>query len=43
MKRDYLLRMPNFSPRPLIVRLRNWVCDVTLGLPLLQRLAREGH
>ena len=28
--------------RPLIVRLRNWVGDVTLGLPLLQRLAQEG-
>jgi heptosyltransferase II len=28
--------------RPLIVRLRNWVGDVTLGLPLLQRLADEG-
>ncbi|MBA4175233.1 MAG: heptosyltransferase [Leptothrix sp. (in: Bacteria)] len=32
------------SPRrPLIVRLRNWVGDVTLGVPLLQRLADEGH
>ena len=29
-------------PRPLIVRLRNWVGDVTLSLPLLQRLARAG-
>ena len=28
--------------RPLIVRLRNWVGDVTLGVPLLQRLADEG-
>lgn len=43
MKPDYLLHMPPSSPRPLIVRLRNWVGDVTLGLPLLQRLAREGH
>ncbi len=30
------------SPRPLIVRLRNWVGDVILGLPLLQRLAAQG-
>lgn len=29
--------------RPLIVRLRNWVGDVTLGLPMLQRLADEGY
>ncbi|MDP2005262.1 MAG: glycosyltransferase family 9 protein [Rubrivivax sp.] len=28
--------------RPLIVRLRNWVGDVTLGVPLLQRLADTG-
>ncbi len=28
---------------PLIVRLRNWVGDVTLGLPMLQRLADEGY
>ena len=28
---------------PLIVRLRNWVGDVTLGLPMLQRLAGEGY
>jgi heptosyltransferase II len=28
--------------RPLIVRLRNWVGDVTLGVPLLQRLADAG-
>ena len=33
--------MPN-PRRPLIVRLRNWVGDVTLGVPLLQRLADEG-
>lgn len=31
------------STRPLIVRLRNWVGDVTLGLPALQRLADAGH
>jgi ADP-heptose:LPS heptosyltransferase len=31
------------SPRrPLIVRLRNWVGDVTLGVPLLQRLGGAG-
>lgn len=29
--------------RPLIVRLRNWVGDVTLGVPLLQRLADAGY
>lgn len=29
--------------RPLIVRLRNWVGDVTLGLPTLQRLHDAGH
>jgi len=28
---------------PLIVRLRNWVGDVLLGLPMLQRLADAGH
>jgi heptosyltransferase-2 len=28
---------------PLIVRLRNWVGDVTLGLPTLQRLQRAGY
>ena len=40
---DYLLPMPA-SPSPtLIVRLRNWVGDVTLSLPLLQRLAAHGH
>lgn len=31
------------TPRPLIVRLRNWVGDVTLGLPTLQRLADAGY
>ena len=32
------------SPRrPLIVRLRNWVGDVTLGLPTLQRLDDAGY
>ncbi|MBE0547162.1 MAG: hypothetical protein IH627_05755 [Rubrivivax sp.] len=34
--------MPS-SPRPLIVRLRNWVGDVTLGIPTLQRLADHGY
>jgi len=29
--------------RPLIVRLRNWVGDVTLGLPALRRLADAGY
>lgn len=31
------------ADRPLIVRLRNWVGDVTLGVPMLQRLADEGY
>ncbi len=43
MTGDYLLHMPAHPPRPLIVRLRNWVGDVTLSVPLLQRLAAEGH
>ena len=43
MRPDYLLPMPPAVPIPLIVRLRNWVGDVTLSLPLLQRLAHEGH
>ena len=34
--------MTRHPPRPLIVRLRNWVGDVTLSLPLLQRLAQQG-
>lgn len=34
--------MPSPS-RPLIVRLRNWVGDVTLGVPTLQRLAAAGY
>lgn len=29
--------------RPLIVRLRNWVGDVVLGLPLLERLEQAGY
>ena len=29
--------------RPLIVRLRNWVGDTTLGVPLLQRLEDAGY
>lgn len=30
-------------PRPLIVRLRNWVGDVILGVPALQLLQAHGH
>jgi heptosyltransferase-2 len=30
------------SPRPLIVRLRNWVGDVILGVPALQQLQARG-
>lgn len=41
MRFDYVPHMP--APRPLIVRLRNWVGDVTLGVPLLQRLADAGY
>jgi len=32
----------DFTPGPLVVRLRNWVGDVLLGLPMLQRLADAG-
>jgi len=35
--------MPSLPRRPLIVRLRNWVGDVTLGVPTLQRLADAGY
>ncbi|MES2889860.1 MAG: glycosyltransferase family 9 protein [Pseudomonadota bacterium] len=31
------------TPRPLIVRLRNWVGDVVLGIPALQLLASHGY
>ncbi|HET7527970.1 MAG TPA: glycosyltransferase family 9 protein [Burkholderiaceae bacterium] len=31
------------TPRPLIVRLRNWVGDVILGIPALKLLASHGH
>jgi heptosyltransferase II len=31
------------EPRPLIVRLRNWVGDVILGVPALQLLASHGY
>lgn len=30
-------------PRPLVVRLRNWIGDVVLSVPTLQRLEREGY
>jgi heptosyltransferase-2 len=33
----------DLAPRPLTVRLRNWVGDVTLSLPLLQRLSNAGY
>jgi heptosyltransferase-2 len=35
--------MPSPPRQPLIVRLRNWVGDVTLGVPTLQRLADSGY
>ena len=31
------------TPRPVIVRLRNWVGDVILGVPALQLLQAHGH
>jgi len=37
------MRLPDCPARPLIVRLRNWVGDVTLCVPTLQRLADAGH
>lgn len=42
IKLDYPLPMPTHPPRPLIVRLRNWVGDAALALPTLQRLADAG-
>lgn len=39
MRADY----PAMTPRPLIIRLRNWVGDVTLGVPTLQRLSDAGY
>ena len=42
MRGDYVPPMP-LPRRLLIVRLRNWVGDVTLGVPMLQRLADAGH
>jgi len=42
MPADYVPPMPA-ERRLLIVRLRNWVGDVTLGLPMLQRLADAGY
>jgi ADP-heptose:LPS heptosyltransferase len=37
------LIVPQPRRRPLIVRLRNWVGDTTLGVPLLQRLDDAGY
>ena len=31
------------TPRPLVVRIRNWVGDVVLGLPALQMLQSQGY
>lgn len=42
MRGDYVPRMTP-ALRPLVVRLRNWVGDVTLSVPLLQRLQDNGH
>jgi len=39
-QRSACRRMPS---SPLIVRLRNWIGDVILGVPALQLLARHGH
>lgn len=35
--------MPANPPRPLLVRVRNWVGDATLSLPMLRRLAGAGY
>jgi heptosyltransferase II len=35
--------MLNLPRRPLLVRLRNWVGDVTLGVPALRRMAAAGY
>jgi heptosyltransferase-2 len=45
MPGDYVLPLtvPEPHRRPLIVRLRNWVGDTTLGVPLLQRLDDAGY
>ena len=45
MPRDYVppLSAPVPAPRPLIVRLRNWVGDTTLSVPTLQRLQDAGY
>lgn len=45
MPHDYvsLLTVPLPDRRPLIVRLRNWVGDTTLSVPLLQRLQDAGY
>jgi heptosyltransferase-2 len=37
------MQTPAAPALPLIVRLRNWVGDVVLSLPTLQRLAAAGH
>lgn len=34
---------PSALPAPLFVRLRNWVGDVTLAVPMLRALAQRGH
>ena len=34
---------PSSPPRPLVVRIRNWVGDVVLGLPALQLLQAQGY
>lgn len=33
----------SLAPRPLIVRLRNWIGDVVLGLPALEHLQEHGY
>jgi heptosyltransferase-2 len=37
------LQAPRMTSRPLIVRLRNWVGDVILGVPALKLLASHGY
>ena len=36
------VRAPGNAPRPLVVRIRNWVGDVMLGLPALRLLQAQG-
>jgi heptosyltransferase-2 len=43
LPRSVMLSLPVTGPRPLAVRLRNWVGDVVLGVPALRLLAEHGY